>query len=188
MIFYLIRGGAYRSKGNTENPIEIYEEFKDNNPILARERAFRFYQNYIDVFLESKGKNYISHEQAEIDLHDFFNSFQKKYSIWGEIDADFGVCIQISFVHDDTVIHTLKNGIQIYEGEDVIHGIDKKNEDLSGIYFENLKLEYSIFEKNGFEMLNYKKGYDVSGLFEDEVIEFILETPMDYHNVLSERL
>lgn len=188
MIFYIIRGEVYRPKGITENPIEIYEEFKDENPIIARTKVFNFYQNYIDVFLDSKDKKYISHEQAELDLQDFFNSFQEKYSVIGEIDADFGICIQISFVFDDTVVHTLKSGIKIYEGEEVIHGMHKNNEDLKEIYFKNLRLEYSMYQKNGYKTNGQLKAYNVAGLFEDKELEYILETPIDFDIMLNDRL
>jgi hypothetical protein len=187
-MFYIIRGEVYRSKGTTENPIEIYEEFREVEPIIAREKAFSYYQNYIDVFLDSKEKKYISHEQAEKDLQDFFNSFQEKYSVFGKIDADFGICIQISFVFDDTVVYTLKSGIKIYKGEEVIHGMHKNSEDLKEIYFKNLKFENLLYLKNGYETNGLAKGYDVSGLFEDKELEYILKTPIDFNKVLNDRL
>lgn len=186
-IFYLIRGEVYRSKGNIDNPIELYEEFKEDNPIVARQNVFKFYQNYIDVFLDSKEKKYISHEQAEEDLQDFFNSFQEKYSEFRKIDSDFGICIQISFVFDDTVVHTLKSGFKIYEGEEVIHGMHKTIDDLKEIYFKNLKLEYSFYQKNGYETNGLSKAYNVAGLFEDKEMEHILETPIDFEKVLNDR-
>lgn len=188
MIFYIVSGEVYRSKGNTDNPIEIHEEFRDVQPIVAREKAFSYYQNYIDVFLESKEKIYISHEQAENDLQEFFNSFQEKYSFFGKIDADFGICIQISLVYDETVILTLKDGLKIYEGQEVIHGIHKNGEDLREIYFKNLKFEYSLYQKYEYDTKGYSKPYNVAGLFEDKVYEFILETPIDYDIMLNDRL
>ena len=69
----------FRSRGNDTNLIEVNEIFKDDNPIIAREKAFKCFQNYIDVFLDSKGLQYISHEETERVLHDFFNSHEKKY-------------------------------------------------------------------------------------------------------------
>lgn len=66
-IFYIIRGEVYRSKGNTENPIEIYEEFREVEPIIARDKVFSYYQNYIDVFLDSKRKNYIWYFSPPLD-------------------------------------------------------------------------------------------------------------------------
>ena len=186
MIFYILRGEAYRSKGVTENTIKLYEEFRNNSPIIARENCFRFYQNYIDVFLDSKEKKCTSHEQAEIDLQDFFNSHQKKHSKWGEVDADFGICIQISFVFNDTITHTLRNGIKVYEGEEVIHGIHNRKEDLKEIYFENLLFEYSLYKNMGYEVKNYRKDFDISDVFEEKKIENILATPIDFEKWLNE--
>lgn len=47
--YYQVKRSLYRSKGNQEDLIEINEIFKNQEPILARERAFDVYQNYIDV-------------------------------------------------------------------------------------------------------------------------------------------
>lgn len=188
ILFYIVRGGVYRSKGKTEDTIEFYEEFKNDSPIIAREKAFRFYQNYIDVFLESKEKEYISYEQSEEDLEDFFNSFQKKYSVLGELETDLGVGIEISFVHSNKVIHTFKDGMVIYEGEEIIHGINKNYRDFKEIYFENLKAEFTIYVKNNYDMKNYMKGYNIAGLFEDKNFAHVLETPIDFDKVLANRL
>ena len=186
-MFYIIRGEIYRSKSIIENPIKIYEEFRDVEPIIAREKAFSFYQNYIDVFLDSKEKNYISHEQAENDLQDFFNSFQEKYSVFGKIDADFGICFQLSFVFNETVVHSLKNGMKIYDAEEVIHGMHKSGKDLKEIYFINLRLEYSLYQKNGYKTNGQSKAYNVAGLFEDKEIVYILETPINFDKMLNDR-
>ena len=47
--YYQVKRSLYRSKGNQEDLIEINEIFKNQEPILARERAFDVYLNYIDV-------------------------------------------------------------------------------------------------------------------------------------------
>lgn len=188
ILFYIVRGGVYRSKGNTSDTVEFYEEFKEIDPIISREKAFGFYQNYIDVFLESKGKEYISHEQSEKDLEDFFNSFQKQYSDLGELETDLGIGIEISFVHDNTIIHTFKDGMVVYEGEEIIHGINKNHRDLKEIYFENLKAEFAIYEQNNYEKKNYKKGYNIAGLFEDKEFAYILDSGIDFDKVFADRI
>lgn len=51
--------------------LEVHEEFFNDNPILAREAAFKYYQNYIDVLLEAKGLRYESDKQAREALESF---------------------------------------------------------------------------------------------------------------------
>lgn len=68
----------FRTVANELNPVEVNEIFKNENPIIAREQAFNFYQDYIDVLLESKGKSYISHEETEKELQDFLILIRKR--------------------------------------------------------------------------------------------------------------
>jgi hypothetical protein len=167
-MFYIIRGEVYLPAEHTNETLEIFEEFHDSNPIFARTKAFIYYQNYIDIFLESKAKKYLSHEQAEVDLQDFFNSQNRSKELKNPEFGDYGMCIQISFVYDDSIVHTLKNGINIYKGEEVIHGIHNKKEDLRKIYLRNLKLEFNYYKKHNYDFENYKKALDVSELFEEK--------------------
>lgn len=53
--------------------IEVFKDFFDDEPIKAREAAFRHYQNYIDVLLESKGLKYESDKQARDALESFYD-------------------------------------------------------------------------------------------------------------------
>ena len=53
--------------------IEVTEKFVDPEPIKAREAAFRYYQNYIDVLLQSKDAVYQSDNQARELLKSFWN-------------------------------------------------------------------------------------------------------------------
>lgn len=82
-IFYHLKGTMFRSKKNETNLIEINEIFEDENPIIAREKAFNAYQNYIDVFLQAKEKEYISYEQTVIELKDFTSSYKREFLKFG---------------------------------------------------------------------------------------------------------
>ena len=77
MIFYIVSGEVYRSKGNTDNPIEIHEEFRDVEPIVAREKAFSYYQNYIDVFLKAKRKYIFPTNKLKTIYRSFSTHFKK---------------------------------------------------------------------------------------------------------------
>lgn len=54
--------------------LEFEESFENASPILAREKAFVFYQNYIDVLLEANNKSYKSDRQAREELGSFIDS------------------------------------------------------------------------------------------------------------------
>lgn len=85
------------------------------------------------------------------------------------------------------MVHTLQSGIKIYEGEEVIHGMHKNGEDIKEIYFKNLILEYSLYQKNEHETNGQSKAYNVAGLFEDKELKYILETPIDFNKMLNDR-
>ena len=69
--------------------LEVNEEFYNDNPILAREAAFKYYQNYIDVLLEAKGLHYESDKQAREVLESFYDpKTSTEVEFMGEI-SDF---------------------------------------------------------------------------------------------------
>jgi hypothetical protein len=72
-IHYAVRAKLIRKK--KENGefdfLEVQEDFYNEKPILAREAAFKYYQNYIDVLLEAKGLRYDSDKQAREALESF---------------------------------------------------------------------------------------------------------------------
>ena len=147
--FYYIRGTMFRSKGNENNLVEVSEVFKDDNPIVAREKAFRVYQNYIDVFLESKGKSYVSHEETEIVLKDFVNSYRREFvSVGGqviggmEIDVDYDKGMNIFMVMSDSPTLTTREGELYFEDKRLIHYIGNGFMDFKAEVFESLVFEF----------------------------------------------
>lgn len=64
--------------------LEVEEKFEDENPIEARRKAFRFYQNYVDVLLQAKGNSYKNHQQASEIIQSFWDSGTKEYNINGK--------------------------------------------------------------------------------------------------------
>ena len=191
--FYQISGTLFRTKGNESNPVEVLKVFKNENPIIAREMAFNYYQNFIDVLLESKGKEYVSHEEMEIELQDFVNSYERKYfklggQIIAELDVDFDKGLNIYLVMADSEIYTSFQGEPIYEDKQLIHRIDNQFVDIKMELFHALRFEYSLYEKFEYEYKNFKRDYDVSGLFEDPIFNSILDTPIDFNKVLDHRV
>lgn len=55
---YIVKAKLIRFiKDGEINFIEFNEKFENSNPIIAREDAFKYYQNYIDVLLEEKERS-----------------------------------------------------------------------------------------------------------------------------------
>ena len=189
-LFYQVRGTMFRCKGDETNLIEVDEIFKNDNPIIAREKAFQYYQNYIDVFLESKGKVYVSHEETANVIQDFFNSYKKAHTKFGdelndEIDVDYDKRLNIYMVMSDSKMITTYGGDQIYEDIHLIHSMNNQFTDYDFYIYKALRLELSLYEKHGYNFKNYKRDYVVSGVFEEHITKSVLETPIDFTHVLT---
>ena len=46
-VFYVLKGEVPQSRFNKSGVLEIFDVFNDPNPALARQRAFRCYQNFV---------------------------------------------------------------------------------------------------------------------------------------------
>jgi len=103
---YLVRIKLIRYKSPDEVEFFVVEEkkFENQNPILAREAAFNWYQNYIDVLLQSKGIEYYSDKQAREYLESFF-----KDDISGKIRIE-----NIEIVNGFEINKLLSYGIGIF--------------------------------------------------------------------------
>ena len=190
--FYQVRGTMFRDQNDQTNLIEVDEIFKDDSPIIAREKAFNFFQNYIDVFLESRGEVYTTHEAAVIVLQDFVNSYKREYFKIGnikvmELHTDFGKGLNMCLVMANSKIITTPDGSKFYEDEHLVHYIDNEFDDLKLNVLDELAFEYGLYAKYKYDCKNYKKDYDVSGSLEEPVVKSTLATPIDFDKVLSSR-
>jgi hypothetical protein len=136
---YHVYGTLFRQPKLEVNPVIVDKVFKSENLFEARKSAFRYFQNYVDVFLESKGEVYRSHETMQSLLQDFVNSNQTMYSkIGGEkIDAD----------SDKGLFIYLVDG----ESKYLIHGFDNGFVDLHPYILVGLVSEYKLYQQ-----YNYK--------------------------------
>ena len=74
---YIVRAKLIRFITNDKiDFIEFEEAFFDESPIKARNRAFSFYQNYVDVLMESKNARNYTDRQARETLAPFFDHLQ----------------------------------------------------------------------------------------------------------------
>ena len=190
LIFYQLKGTMFRSKGNETDLIEVNEIFEDDNPIIAREKVFNAYQNYIDVFLQGKEKEYISYEQTVIELQDFTNSYRREFvkignKIIDEIDVDFDKGLSIYMVYENSPIYQTVEGEKIYENKLLIHFIENKLSDLVWNVLDNLFEEFKVYELNKYNFKNYKIEIETADPFSNESnVKDYLETPIDFYRIL----
>jgi hypothetical protein len=185
-IFYVVRGHFYRSKCVKENPVKICQTFKNENPVLARQAAFTYYQDYIELLLLNKGLAFESHKKAVEDLQDFFNSFSLEEELSG-VNPDFFVEITISMVIDSNVKIVTSEGLEYYSDEIEIHSFNKKSNDIEcqRDYFENLRREAAIYIERNYE-IRRTNSYDISLVFEDPEMLVLLESPIDFNELLTD--
>lgn len=188
---YLLQGTVFRNQDNFTDLIEINEVFQHEELISARERAFSKYQSYIDVFLESIGQVYKSHEQTQTSLNDFYDSKRMQFPLknpeLGKVDVDFDKGLFIYLVADSSDIFTTLEGRQIYSAKRLIHFIDGKTEGVNELVLRELKLEFEFYKNNRFSIKDHKCDVCISGLFEDKVIP-ILKTPVEFQKLTQIKL
>ena len=183
-IHYIVKAKLIRFiKDGEVNFLEFNEKFENSNPILAREEAFRFYQNYIDVLLEGKNKKYYNDRDARENLNSFIDpETSPKIKIGDELVEfrdSYGNGIGVYFVVDRPMqddIFDDKIG-----DEFLIHLIGKSvcNEPQS--LKDRLNREFKYFQHFGYEIKDYKREvnfyeYDI----EEAEINELLDTPFNW--------
>jgi hypothetical protein len=184
-IYYKVEGTLYRTKGKEKNLIKIDETFEDTSPIIAREKAFSHYQSYIDVLLQRKGTEYVSHKKTVVELTDFFASGRKHKLLPDLVDMD-STSLSIYMVKKTPEVFQNALGETDYQNRWRIHYIDNQSEDWSAYVLKSLMYEYLTYEKNGFDCKNYVVTYDTLDYFKKRSIQRILETPR-FINYLSKQ-
>ena len=163
--------------------IEFNESFENENPILAREQAFKIYQNRIDVLLQGKNKKYISDKQARRVLISFIDTGTKTKIQVGESKIEFsdsygngiGVYLVVDQPMEDDIFDDNVGD------EYLIHGIGNiGGEDPQGL-MDGLNHEYRYYQHYGYNTKDYKQTinfyeYDIEEAEPNE----ILETPFDW--------
>ena len=178
---YIVKSKLIRNIQHNKSKLLVFEdEFIDPDPIIAREKAFNHYQNYVDVLLQSKGKTYVSDAEARRHLNSFIN-------------VDHGT----NFFLDDQVINfhdSYENGLGIYlkvnlpipntflqdkSGDEfIIHGIENFCEQDFFVLMDNLFHEYWYYEHYSCDMKDYKEIIHYNS--GNSNIQAILKTPFDW--------
>lgn len=125
---YLVKAKLiHQFEGNEFDFEEINKKFENENPIIAREEAFHYYQSWIDILLQHKGKEYISDKEARKGLISFVEpGVSAKLKADGkEIefnDKSLGNGIGVFFVPDIEIGVSYSGRIEV-GAELLIHGI-----------------------------------------------------------------
>lgn len=191
---YLVKAKLIRHiKGSGEiDFLQFEDRFEHENPIVARNLAFKYFQNYIDVFLEAKHKNYQSDKQAREELKSFIDPETKTKIQIGESEVEFsdtfgngiGIFLIVDVPKHDTVYDD-KQGDEVF-----IHGIGKisyLSEDPDRLIFE-LQREYEYYtfynydtDDRAIEVVYCSRDEWEEGYRDDEPATYqILETPFDW--------
>ncbi len=152
---YVVKAKLIRYKNANEiNFLEFEEIFANESPIVAREAAFNFYQNYIDVLLEGKGKEYHSDKQAREDLQQFIKTGTTTKVKFGEKEFEFddsegnGIGIFLVVDIDIPMEGTTESYSDKTKDEFLIHGIGNHtfgSEDTDRLINE-LDEEYKLYK------------------------------------------
>jgi hypothetical protein len=183
--FYQVKGSLYRNDSENLNLVEVNQFFRNDNPILARESAFEFYQNYIDVFLENLGKSYNNHEETLFWLRNFIKNKNESYQkigneIMWQIDEDFDKGLFVYLVLDEADKFETMEGETVYNNKIQIHRLDYSPNELYDDLYSNLKTEFELYEKQNFDMKNYKIDYDFDKSKFITELKPTLRTPIEY--------
>jgi hypothetical protein len=190
-IHYAFRAKLIRfKKENGEfDFIDVFQEFFDDEPMKAREAAFKYYQNYIDVLLESKGLKYESDDKAREEMDSFWDpQTTHMVDIGGELcelPASYGNGIGVFLVIDDEFDKTDNSRSMI-----IIHGIGYLTEEFwdPDSAALNLRRETQYYKHFNYETGNYLTSVLlcsmvnwISGDRENEPQQYIiLKTPFDW--------
>lgn len=191
---YVVKAKLIRHiKGSGEIEfLQFEDKFENENPIVARNLAFKHYQNYIDVLLEAKHNKYISDKQAREELISFIDPGTKTKIQLGEREVEFsdtfGNGIGIFLIVD---VPKPDNVYDDKEGEEIlIHGIGNisyLSDDPDRLIFElQRESEYYTFfnyqtDNNLIEVVYCSRDEWEEGYREDEPATYqILNTPFDW--------
>ncbi|WP_375579369.1 ATP-binding protein [Marivirga tractuosa] len=184
-IHYVVKAKLIRLvKGNEIDFLEFEEKFENEYPIVARENAFRHYQNFIDVLLEGKNKKYSSDKQARVELNSFIDPGTSTKVKIGEKEIEFsdsfGNGIGVFMVIDQPIKDKIFDD-KVGE-EFLIHGIGRISfSDDPQSLMDALNHEFLYYEQLNYDTKNYKQNID---FYEYDIAETetnkILKTPFDW--------
>ena len=188
---YTVKVKLIRYKTKDEVDFINFEKlFENENPILAREDAFKEYEEWIKDLYTGLGKEgqYSTDKQARIDLQTFITPSEKHNVQIKENEIDFGNSlgygIGVYFVIDKPY-HQSWETEDMYDktgDEHLLHGIgttDIYNDPLE--VSDQLNNEILYYEHYSYDKSNYERRTNFYDWDIDEIDEIhFLETPFDW--------
>jgi hypothetical protein len=200
---YIVRAKLIRrlkAEGEIEF-LEVEDKFENTNPIVARNSAFKHYQNYLEVFLEAKGKQYNSDKQAREDIDSLISKSTVTKLIMGgrelnlidSFDNGIGIFLVIDELNPEVQATSEKVGDEIF-----IHGIGEISASNNNPDYQmsNLETELDLYKANSLDTDNqevfvlfccrgeWEEGYLGEGKwlesYHEPDIREILKTPFDW--------
>lgn len=150
-MIYQLKGSLIRKKGQECNYIEVNELFNNPNLLVAREQAFSKYASYIEVFLDSIGKRYVSEKQSNADLQDFVNSYKRTYlntpnGIITEIDTDADKGLFLYLIENENDFDLTLEGVKVYRKKHLIKAFHNNYINLEPYILDGLKHEQNFLK------------------------------------------
>ena len=189
-LHYIVKKKLIRSiKDGEIDFVEFNEEFKNSNPITAREEAFRHYQNYIDVLHEGKDREYRDDRRAREILASFIDPRINIGEKALDISEIYGNGIGVYMVIDEPISSRKSDYSKNHEidfddkvGDEIlIHGIYSFGRDDPQTLMGGLNDEFRYYEHYGYNIKDYKR---VVNFYECESGETepneILDTPFNW--------
>ena len=210
-IYYVVKGKFIRcTTADNIDFVKFEEVFEDENPILAREKAFEYFENYIDVLLDSK-ENFLDRFKPQYSTEKYvpisdlphnpelsaieeleerlkhlskYNS-DSDSNYRDHIDIYNGIGIYLVM---NVPIHPSDAKVENYEPEDYpIYGIDFNGDVFyPEVLIDGLTSEFEYYKHFNYDTKDYAINikYHYSGKKEAEE-EKILETPFDWDELYA---
>lgn len=180
-VHYIVKTRLIRSINDGEiDFIQSIKKFEDPNPIVAREKAFTWYQNYIDVLLQGKGVIYSNDRRAREKMLSYIQP--------GDDDAygrGIGVYLVLDIPIEEDFLKLpdeLSESLRDKPGEELlIHGIGQFVSNSPQTFMDNLNTEMSYYKASEYETRSYERmvnfyEYDIQMAEMNE----ILATPFNW--------
>ena len=165
---YIVRAKLIRYISNDKiDFIDFEETFKDDSPIRARNKAFEYYQNFIEVLLEGVNERYQSDEQARLKLRPFYDKTKIENIKFGEHELELSNTLNIGIgifmridEHKPEEFQLVINGVDlssIQPPEIFIHGIGNicyNSNDPESLILYYLTEELAYYEHFGYPTNN----------------------------------
>lgn len=159
--FYLLRIRLIRNIENPSDLIDIRETFIEPDPIMARERAFYMYQNYVDVLLESKGEKYMNFDETQHILKDFYDMAIQIKATENDTEFVYNVSeikplgIFIYLIQSESPLYINNYGQLDFRQKTLIHSLANYSRGYKYEVMDNLYQEYKLYQKYNYDCSKY---------------------------------